>query len=52
MIAVTGASGRLGSLAIAGLLKEVPSNRLLALVRSREKAGTFVALGVRVRYGD
>ena len=43
MIAVTGASGKLGSLAIAGLLKEVASNQLLALVRGHEKAGTAAA---------
>jgi NAD(P)H dehydrogenase (quinone) len=52
MIAVTGASGRLGGLVLAGLLRQVPSDQLVAIVRSPERAGPFVARGIRVRRGD
>jgi NAD(P)H dehydrogenase (quinone) len=52
MISVTGASGRLGGLVLDGLLKVVPSDQLVAIVRNPEKAGRFVARGVRPRHGD
>ena len=52
MIAVTGASGKLGSLVVDGLLKAVPPDRVVAIVRSPEKAGRFASQGVQVRRGD
>lgn len=52
MIAITGASGQLGRLVIADLLKEVEPSRLIAIVRSPEKVADLKALGVEVRRGD
>ena len=52
MIAVTGASGKLGSLAVDGLLKSVLADRIVAIVRTPEKAGRFASRGVQVRRGD
>jgi NAD(P)H dehydrogenase (quinone) len=52
MIAVTGASGKLGSLVLDGLLQAVPSDHLVAIVRSPEKAGRFASRGVHVRRGN
>ena len=52
MIVVTGATGQLGSLVIAALLKTVPAAQIVAAVRSPEKAGDLAALGVQVRRAD
>lgn len=52
MIVITGATGQLGRLVIAALLKKVPANKLVAAVRDTEKARDIAALGVSVRYGD
>ena len=52
MIVVTGATGHLGRLVIAGLLKKVPPSGIIAAVRSPEKAGDLAALGVQVRCAD
>lgn len=52
MIAVTGATGHLGRLVIAALLKKVPASEIVAAVRNVEKAGDIAELGVRVRYAD
>jgi len=52
MIAVTGATGKLGGLVIDGLLKSVPAERIVAIVRSPEKAERFASRGVQVRRGD
>ena len=52
MIAVTGASGKLGGLVLHGLLEVVPSDQLVAIVRTPEKAGEFASRGVEVRRGD
>ena len=52
MLSVTGASGRLGGLVLDGLLKVVPAEQLVAMVRSPEKAGRFASRGVQVRRGD
>ena len=52
MIAVTGASGKLGSLVLEGLLKVTPSDQLVAIVRKPKKAGRLVSRGIRVRPGD
>jgi len=52
MIAVSGASGKLGSRVLAGLLKVLASDQLLALVCSPEQAARWVSRGVRVRRAD
>ena len=52
MIVVTGATGHLGRLVIAGLLKKVPASGIVAAVRNAEKARDIAALGVQVRYAD
>jgi NAD(P)H dehydrogenase (quinone) len=49
MIAVTGATGKLGRLVIAELLTKVPAREIVALARSPEKAKD---LGVTVREAD
>ena len=52
MIAVTGATGQLGRLVIASLLKRVPASQIIAAVRSPSKAADLAALGVQVREAD
>src|SRR6516164_6188134 len=52
MIAVTGASGKLGGLVLDGLLKVVPPSELVAIARSPDKADHFASRGVQVRRGD
>ena len=52
MIAITGASGQLGRLVFAELLKSVPANELVAVARTPDKAADLAALGVQVRRGD
>ncbi|RRZ88980.1 SDR family oxidoreductase [Erwinia sp. 198] len=52
MIAVTGATGQLGRLVIDALLKSVPAEELVAVVRSPAKAADLTGLGVQVRLGD
>ena len=52
MIAVTGATGHLGRLIIAALLKKVPPSDIIAAVRNGEKAKDLAALGVHVRLAD
>ena len=53
MIAITGATGHLGRLVLAGLLeKQVPAKDLVAIVRTPSKAADFAAKGVQVRAGD
>lgn len=52
MIAVTGASGHLGRLAIEALLGKVPAKELVALVRTPSKAADLAAKGVQVRQAD
>lgn len=52
MIAVTGATGHLGRLVIAGLLEKVPAKELVAVVRSPSKAADLAARGVHVREAD
>ena len=49
---VTGASGQLGTLVVAGLLKKIPAANIVALVRRPEAAAAFEAKGVEVRFGD
>jgi NAD(P)H dehydrogenase (quinone) len=52
MIVVTGATGQLGQLVIAALLKKVPASGIVTAVRNLEKARGIAALGVQVRYAD
>ncbi len=52
MIAITGATGQLGRLVIAALLKKVPANQIIAAVRDPEKAKALSDLGIDVRKAD
>lgn len=52
MIAVTGANGQLGQLAINELLKRTSKENIIALVRNPENAGTFSEQGIQVRHAD
>jgi len=52
MIVVTGATGKLGRLVVAGLLERLPPNQVVAAVRSPEKAKDLAARGVIVRQAD
>ncbi|OEZ60753.1 NAD(P)H-binding protein [Duganella sp. HH105] len=52
MIIVTGASGQLGRLVIARLLKTVPAAQIVAAVRDVAKAADLAAQGVQVRRAD
>ena len=52
MIVITGATGQLGRLVIASLLKKVPATELVAAVRNVEKAGDLAALDVQIRQAD
>jgi NAD(P)H dehydrogenase (quinone) len=52
MIAVTGATGKLGRLVIAGLLEKFPASEIVAAVRTPDKAADLAALGVQVREAD
>lgn len=52
MIAITAASGQLGRLVIAELLKTLPAQQIVAAVRSPEKLADLAAQGVQVRRAD
>ena len=52
MIVVTGATGKLGRLAITSLLKRVPAQEIVAAVRTPSKAADLAAQGVQVREAD
>jgi len=52
MIVVTGATGQLGRLVIAALLKKMPASEIIIAVRNREKARDIEAWGVHVRLAD
>lgn len=52
MIVVTGATGQLGHLVIASLLKKVPAREIVAAVRNVDKARDLAESGVQVRYAD
>jgi len=52
MIAVTGASGRLGRLVVEGLLKQRPAEEVVALVRNPYRVRDLTARGVHVRRVD
>ena len=51
-IVITGANGQLGRLVIDVLLRRVPAERIVAAVRSVEKASDIAAMGVQVRQAD
>ncbi len=52
MIVVTGATGHLGRLVIAMLLKKRPASEIVAVVRNRDKAGDMASWGVQMRVAD
>lgn len=52
MIAVTGATGQLGTLVVEALLKTVPADQIIAAVRTPAKAAAFADKGVQVREAD
>jgi len=52
MIVITGATGQLGRLVIASLLKTIPAPNIVAAVRNLDKAKDLADLGVQVRYAD
>ena len=52
MIAITGATGQLGHLVIEQLLKSVPANQIVAIVRNPAKAGALSQQGIVVRQAD
>lgn len=52
MIIVTGATGQLGRLVIASLLRTTPAENIVAAVRDVAKAADLAALGVQVRRAD
>jgi len=52
MIVVTGATGQLGRLVIAALLKKMPASDIVAAARNGEKARDIAARGVNVRLAD
>jgi len=52
MILVTGASGQLGRLVMAELLKSVPASELVAAVRNPDSLADLAAQGVEVRKAD
>ncbi|GAB3699068.1 SDR family oxidoreductase [Saccharopolyspora tripterygii] len=51
-IVVTGATGKLGSLVVEGLLREVPADQVAAVVRDAAKAAPLAARGVELRIAD
>lgn len=53
MILVTGASGKLGKLAIASLIQRgIKPDEIIATVREPEKAYYLIEMGVNIRYAD
>lgn len=52
MIAITGATGQLGTLAVEELLKTVKASELVAIVRNPAKADALAQKGVVVRQAD
>ena len=52
VLAVTGASGRLGRLVVAALLEHVAPHRIVAAVREPARVGDMAARGVVVRAAD
>ena len=52
MIVITGATGQLGRLVIAQLLKSLPAKDIAIAVRNPQKAADLAALGIQVRVAD
>jgi NAD(P)H dehydrogenase (quinone) len=52
MLAVTGATGKLGQLVVAALLQQLPPGKIAALVRAPAMASELAAKGVIVREAD
>lgn len=52
MILVTGATGQLGAVVVANLLKTTPANEVAVLVRDENKAADLKAKGVEIRVGS
>ncbi|WFW91359.1 SDR family oxidoreductase [Citrobacter freundii] len=52
MIAITGATGQLGQHVIESLLKTVPANQIVAIVRNPAKATALSQQGITVRQAD
>ena len=52
MIAVTGATGKLGRLIIENLLQRVEASEIVAVVRTPAKAAEWATQGVVIRQGD
>lgn len=52
MYAVTGANGQLGRLVIDALIRSVPADQVVALVRNLSNASDFLEKGVQVRVAD
>lgn len=52
MIAITGATGQLGALAVEELLKTVKASELVAIVRNPAKADALAQKGVVIRQAD
>lgn len=52
MIAITGATGQLGQLAVAALQKTVPASQIVAIVRNPAKADALAQQGVVVHQAD
>lgn len=52
MIAITGATGQLGSQIVAQLTKKVNPSEIVAIVRDEQKASGLKELGVNVRVAD
>ena len=51
-ILVTGATGQLGGSVIKHLLKKIPADQIIAMVRDESKAKTLKDAGITVRTGD
>ena len=51
-LAITAATGHLGRLVADDLLRRVPANDIVLVVRHPEKAAAFAERGVTVRHGD
>lgn len=52
MIAVTGASGKLGRHVIGGLLRKIGAKNIVAVVRDASKAADYAAAGIDVRVAN
>lgn len=53
MIVVTGATGQLGRLVVRNLIRRgIPSAKIVAIARSRDKAAELAELGVTIRCAD